>query len=625
MSTQTRHGPHGLPEVYQVYIPEDRETYPIEEFNKIMKIAAPNCDPGGGLSGGWHKIENEDYICQHDEYLNIPEVSYEDWKKAILEEPDPVYSVGDEVELVSYTKGGSFYYTSSIGTKAKVISLTSKHWPNDTSRIGVMINGDECGWYKADIRHATPEEIEKATTSVGKYITPVVGKWYTCLDGYTNVSPEPSDKVYGGSGYEASRVFKCNDISCPEDAHKGGAILWYKDDHAGIYNRAVREATQEEIDIAAGKKKPAKDGKEWICTSEDGVELYDGDVVQWVKIDENRLFNPFSITKEHRIGDVLKHWKVFSTEQAAKDWIEQQNGTGWKVGDILSTKDLEKYPNYRGQNGERRKGISAQHFTKDRYVAEVKDGWALISGTINIWLPPKHQCTPLPVDLVKQVPVTTSEAKKWVPKVGDWATWKGNCPATGKIADKCYKFENCWRLEGGNTKDHTSCHQSYLRPATPEEIAKAQGTQIPVTAENAVIGMRVVRGKDWYYGDQDTEDGVQQVGTIVGDKSCFPIKSDDRWVRVQWDNGRRCIYRIGKNDYYDLYIASDNTVTKQSINNNQSIISQIKTKTNVNTEQKVRYTGAIVCSIVSEIRHTEIRRTSGIFSGNSKTLLGTSH
>ena len=215
MSTQTRHGPYGLPEVYQVYIPEDRTDCSIEEFNKIIRGAAPNSYPGGGQSGGWHKIGDGYYYTRHSKYLGIPEVSYSDWKKAILGEPDPVYNVGDEVVRLNIPdKSCSQLSNIPAGTKGVIKTLYGSeglhqvHWETD------------------DIFYCDPKKmkkVEKVPTS--KYITPVVGKWYTCLSGYINTSSESSGKVYGGSGYETGRVFKCGDISYSDIAHKGESIL----------------------------------------------------------------------------------------------------------------------------------------------------------------------------------------------------------------------------------------------------------------------------------------------------------------------------------------------------------------------------------------------------------------
>ena len=61
------------------------------------------------------------------------------------------------------------------------------------------------------------------------------------------------------------------------------------------------------------------------------------------------------------------------------------------------------------------------------------------------------------------------------------------------------------------------------------------GENISVTAFNFRKGMRVVRGKDWTWGNQDTRSGTYYgypngVGVIVSSPS------DDLggWIRVDW-------------------------------------------------------------------------------------------
>tara|TARA_R110000868_G_scaffold83012_2_gene234519 strand:- start:4192 stop:5601 length:1410 start_codon:yes stop_codon:yes gene_type:complete len=57
------------------------------------------------------------------------------------------------------------------------------------------------------------------------------------------------------------------------------------------------------------------------------------------------------------------------------------------------------------------------------------------------------------------------------------------------------------------------------------------------------IGARVVRGRDWDWGNQDGNG----IGTIID-------KNGEGWVRVTWDNNPyEASYRIGDNGKYDLY------------------------------------------------------------------------
>jgi len=56
-------------------------------------------------------------------------------------------------------------------------------------------------------------------------------------------------------------------------------------------------------------------------------------------------------------------------------------------------------------------------------------------------------------------------------KIGDWVTWTGNTPITAQIIREATHDRDCWVL---NEKTHNSCHQDLIRPATEEEIQKAQ-------------------------------------------------------------------------------------------------------------------------------------------------------
>jgi len=72
-------------------------------------------------------------------------------------------------------------------------------------------------------------------------------------------------------------------------------------------------------------------------------------------------------------------------------------------------------------------------------------------------------------------------------KVGDWVTWSGKTPITAQIIRQSGSIGGpCWVL---NEETHNSCHESYLRLATPEEIEAAKfpskGTPCLVRDHNA--------------------------------------------------------------------------------------------------------------------------------------------
>ena len=65
------------------------------------------------------------------------------------------------------------------------------------------------------------------------------------------------------------------------------------------------------------------------------------------------------------------------------------------------------------------------------------------------------------------------------------------------------------------------------------------------------VGLRVIRGPDWEWGDQDGGEG--HVGTVV-EVGEPPVGDGGRAVIVQWDWGERSRYRCGAHGKYDLLI-----------------------------------------------------------------------
>uniref|UniRef100_A0AAR2LVB7 E3 ubiquitin-protein ligase MIB2 n=1 Tax=Pygocentrus nattereri TaxID=42514 RepID=A0AAR2LVB7_PYGNA len=66
------------------------------------------------------------------------------------------------------------------------------------------------------------------------------------------------------------------------------------------------------------------------------------------------------------------------------------------------------------------------------------------------------------------------------------------------------------------------------------------------------VGMRVVRGFDWKWGNQD--DGEGHVGTVVEVGRQGSTTTPDKTVVVQWDSGTRTNYRTGYQGAYDLLL-----------------------------------------------------------------------
>ena len=64
--------------------------------------------------------------------------------------------------------------------------------------------------------------------------------------------------------------------------------------------------------------------------------------------------------------------------------------------------------------------------------------------------------------------------------------------------------------------------------------------------------MRVVRGPDWEWSNQDGGEG--SVGTVVQIGSDTKSAITEPIVLVQWDCGRKATYRAGMDGKYDLRI-----------------------------------------------------------------------
>ena len=78
-----------------------------------------------------------------------------------------------------------------------------------------------------------------------------------------------------------------------------------------------------------------------------------------------------------------------------------------------------------------------------------------------------------------------------------------------------------------------------------------------VDSSNISIGLRVKRGPDWHYGDQDGGGGSGEVlgwVTLDGSKSGESPGSNG-WAKVKWDSGRKDSYEIGADGDYCLSVA----------------------------------------------------------------------
>lgn len=92
-------------------------------------------------------------------------------------------------------------------------------------------------------------------------------------------------------------------------------------------------------------------------------------------------------------------------------------------------------------------------------------------------------------------------------------------------------------------------------PARPHKKRSGEagsGSASPPVRGTMEVGMRVVRGVDWKWGNQD--DGEGHVGTVVEVGRQGSTSTPDKTVVVQWDSGTRTNYRTGYQGAYDLLL-----------------------------------------------------------------------
>ena len=67
------------------------------------------------------------------------------------------------------------------------------------------------------------------------------------------------------------------------------------------------------------------------------------------------------------------------------------------------------------------------------------------------------------------------------------------------------------------------------------------------------VGVRVVRGSDWMWQDQDCGEGG--TGFVINDK----LGGLEKWATVHWDHGLKARYRTGLHGQYDLKVYDNST------------------------------------------------------------------
>ena len=77
-------------------------------------------------------------------------------------------------------------------------------------------------------------------------------------------------------------------------------------------------------------------------------------------------------------------------------------------------------------------------------------------------------------------------------------------------------------------------------------VVRGKPLVVPLAAMELCLGLRLVRGPDWCWEDQDGGEG--SVGTLV------EVGEGGRSALVQWDGGTRGRYRCGEDGKFDLRV-----------------------------------------------------------------------
>lgn len=267
--------------------------------------------------------------------------AHTDWVKEeanLLPVVQQGYKVGDYVVVTKYQNGDPVGTLSQITRSNGRESWKIMRYPDGTTEW----SASECS-----IRPATEKEIAQAQgtplPTESKEWVPKVGDTVICTDTTTNWPSSNGgtrwrDKLIVGEKYIIEQISN-DDISIV-----GGP--WWHD------VRSFRKATPEEI-----RKAEDKPDKQYICTSEDGVKLYDGDMGYWIHCDNhdgtgNGKWDFHSTTpmeKAHMKSSLTcGYYKVFSTKAAAEAWIEQQNNP-------------QQIPAEKAKNGDRIRVLEGTH------------------------------------------------------------------------------------------------------------------------------------------------------------------------------------------------------------------------------------------------------------------------
>ena len=113
---------------------------------------------------------------------------------------------------------------------------------------------------------------------------------------------------------------------------------------------------------------------------------------------------------------------------------------------------------------------------------------------------------------------------------------------------------------------------------------------ITVTQANCVVGLKVVRGPNWPYDNQDG--GAGNVGEVIK----LAVSGPD-WVQVKWPSGTAGGYNIAR-DELSIYQEFKTGIESHKSNTNEPIVSKI----NVSIQRGQRSPGTIILGRGKEAR-----------------------
>ena len=296
---QNMRGSPQLPAEYQIQCPSPVS----DEWRKLMAKAAPKSDIRvSGIPNAWYRIKDDQWDATTIMWPNTPVIPYEEWKAALTGETLNPFKEGDWV----IHKSGMHPIVAKC-----VERVTSDMCYYDT------VNG----MWSDRLRYATPEEIAKASGKVDEWkVGDVINLqqiqsmvWYKGCQGMKN---DP-----GGWLKEQTIVEVDNGWACIDQRFD----YWLPPK-----SQCAPLSTKQPKSTPISGSNVGRRVEDWLCTSEDGVDVYDKDIVHWIAGSKGERWTylyALVMCKEnlHCIRD--GQHKVFSTEQAALQWVSENNQT----------------------------------------------------------------------------------------------------------------------------------------------------------------------------------------------------------------------------------------------------------------------------------------------------------